>query len=161
MAENLPSKQDHSTRGFERRAKQGNLDLVYQHSKAASGSILNCLDLPGGNREPDRDISTDKTAFLATQGLEHCVRSSFPQESMRFTLCGLAHCNTRFHIDCEGFSTSLEVYCGKKVIFLATPIGDHSIGEINTFSDSRYDADKPPNAHWVIEPVLLLPGSTM
>lgn len=80
---------------------------------------------------------------------------------MRFTLCGLAHCNTRFHIDCEGFGTSFEVYCGNKVLFLATLTGDHSIGDIDAFSAGRYDADIPSSVHWVIEPVLLQPGSTM
>jgi len=153
---------DLSIAGFENQAKQGNMAIVYHHSQNIGGSILNCLDLPG-NLEPDRAVSTEKAAFMATQGLSFCNdnRYPFPQRSTRWNLCGLKHSNTRFHINRDGFGTVIKSLCGTRVLFFATLIGDHSVGEINTFNSDCYNQGMPPKTHWVVEPVVLQPGSTM
>jgi len=136
--------------------------ILYEHSKSGKGLILNCLDLPG-TLEPERALSTEKTAFMATLDLKFCAdtRYRFPQRSMRWSHCGLGHSNTRFHIACDGFGNFINVHCGTKAIFFATLISDHSVAEIDAFSRDHYSQDIPPDTHWRIESVILRPGSTL
>jgi hypothetical protein len=137
------------------------MEIVYKHAKNNDGLILNCLDLPG-NMELDRTLSTEKTAFMATVDLPFCgERFQFPQRTMRWALLGLAHSNSRFHMDSDGFGTHVSIRCGTKVWFLATPVGDSSVGDIEMFSPDRYSQDLPPGTHWMAEAVVLRPGSTL
>jgi len=142
--------------------KQGNMAIVYHHLQNVDGSILNCLDLPG-NLEPNRAISTEKAAFMATQRLSFCNDNQyfFPQWSTQWNLCSLKHSNTWFHIDCDGFGAIIKNLCGIKVVFFAMLIGNHSVGEINIFNSDRYNQDTPSKTQWVVEPVVLQPESTV
>jgi hypothetical protein len=141
------------------------MDIIHGLSQDPEGPIINALDLPSSPSrtcEPPPSLSTDLAAFSATIDRPYCNENHpYPQRSMRWQLCALQHANSRFHIDCGGFSTHVRCICGGKLWFLATAIEGHSIGEIDSMMPEHYNLDLPPGKRWVIEVVPILPGSTL
>lgn len=138
------------------------MDLLLSHRAGDKGSILNALDLPlpGAPHFPLK-IASDVQAFNSTLDMPSCGRDVlYPVPSMKWALAATTGAHHAWHIDCNGFGTVIDVQAGYKwwVVAEEKTVGDFA--SISLFLDN-FSVDKVNEHKWLIEAILLAPGSRL
>ena len=81
---------------------------------------------------------------------------------MRWGLAGTANTVTFLHIDSDGFSTFVQVICGKKIWGIYCEAPDLPLFSINTFLDKKFRLDDiVEGAPYGFEALVLRPGDLL
>lgn len=151
--------------GNERHVIGVTADLLESH-RSKNGKILNALDFPMPMRglRPPESIATDRVAFMDTFDDPQCARRDpFPEPDMYWGLAATRHAFHMFHIDTDGFGTTLQPQTGEKYWVLARA----KANEIGTFSrtnlyvGSSFEIDEANLNLWDLEAVLLTPRTCL
>jgi hypothetical protein len=143
------------------RHKQGTLrDLLECHEKDLK--IVNGLDFPMMTAlHPPAAIASCLAAFVETLDLPLCSRSiTFPMAGTRWGLAATAGAHHLWHIDCDGFGTYIDTQAGSKWWVVARPKQSSDFSSISLFT-STFEVDKTNEDLWILEAILLLPGSRL
>lgn len=129
--------------------------------------IVNALSLPtppGLRAEQQFSFANDLRAWLRTRDNPFCF-SSYPTTDVRWNLVAFEGARHYLHLDSDGFGTWIEVKHGLKLWVLARPKDasvasfDEINGLLGTFNESE---GKSPNSEkWIIEAIVLAPGTRM
>ena len=109
--------------------------------------------------------ATDMVAWDYVCGKQCCgtVTTPYPTEHVRWDLAATAHTFTSLHIDSDGFSTFMQVMCGKKVWIVYRPSPGLPLWSTNLFTNGEwFQLDKiPKNAQYGLEAMVLRPGDQL
>ena len=109
--------------------------------------------------------ATDMVAWDYVRGKQFCgtVTTPYPTEHVRWGLAATAHTFTSLHIDSDGFSTFVQVMCGKKVWIVYHPSPGLPLWSTNLFTNGDwFQLDKiPKNAQYGLEAMVLRPGDQL
>lgn len=138
-------------------------DLLKSH-RSPNGKILNALDFPLPNRgiRPPETIATDTLAYHETLDDPYCGRSTLPPLSdLSWGLAATSHCFHYWHIDTDGFSTSIVSQTGDKYWVVARPKAGRSFASTDIYTNGNYAIDEVNAELWDIEAILLTPGTCL
>ena len=126
---------------------------------------MNGLDFPLPNGPaPPKSISTDLHSWDMTLDMPWCKRTDiFPSPITRWGLAATSGAHHLWHLDCDGFGTYVDVKVGAKLWIVARPKDNESF---EAFASTRlfidgYDMAKPGSDRWILEAVLLEPGTRL
>ena len=109
--------------------------------------------------------ATDMVAWDYVHGKQCCrtVTTPYPTEHVWWGLAATAHTFTSLHIDSDGFSTFMQVMCGKKVWIVYRPSPGLPLWSTNLFTNGEwFQLDKiPKNAQYGLEAMVLRPGDQL
>jgi hypothetical protein len=140
---------------------QGTLqDLLDCHKDGLK--IINGLDfLMASAPHPLTAFASDLAAFIATIDLPFCGRDiGFPVMSCRWGLAAVAGASHLWHIDCNGFGTYIDTQAGFKWWVMARPKHPSDFSSTSLFTE-QVTLDGPNESVWILEAVLLGPGSCL
>jgi hypothetical protein len=135
-----------------------------ENAQDPNGKILNGLDFPMWNDSPkDRSAyAVDVVAFDYVRGKPNCGNPAYPTGHMHWGLAGTANTVTFAHIDCDGFSTFVQVMVGKKIWGIYREAPELPVCSINTFVDKKFMLDEVVDgANYGFEAIVLRPGDLL
>lgn len=151
------------TDSVDARTLPGTMEQVYEHSKYRHAAhILNVLDLPnvtGPAATPA--LASEMVCWQKVHGTagNTSKEEHFPMEHTRWSLVALRRALHRWHVDAEGLATWIQTMCGHKLWFLARR---RDAGGFSTrqFYET-FDIGEPDKDDWIVEVVVLKPGTRL
>jgi hypothetical protein len=138
---------------------------ILDNANRPDGKILNGLGFPmWKDAHSDRtSYATDLVAWDYVRGKPYCgnTMTPYPTEHMRWGLAGTANAINFMHIDSDGFSTFVQVMCGKKVWAIYRESPDLPLSSMNVFLDHFLLDDIDKNALYGLEAIVLRPGDLL
>jgi hypothetical protein len=124
--------------------------------------IINGLDFPMTSApHPPTAVASDLAAFIATIDLPFCGRDiGFPVMSSRWGLAAVTGACHLWHTDCNGFGTYIDTQAGFKWWVMARPKQPSDFSSTSLFTE-QVTLDGPNGNVWILEAVLLTPGSRL
>jgi hypothetical protein len=117
---------------------------------------------PGLRIKQHFSFSSEYYAWLLTLGNTFCF-GDYPTSHMRWGLVAFNGALHYFHIDSDGLGTWVEVKCGLKLWVIARPKDDKvpSFSDIDAFLKNIGEGTCPNSDSWIVEAVVLEPGSRL
>ena len=139
---------------------------ILANARDPNGKILNGLEFPMWADTPkERSVyAVDVVSWDYMRGKPYCgdLTTPYPTSHMRWGLAGTANTVTFLHIDSDGFSTFVQVICGKKVWGIYREAPDLPLSSINTFLDKKFRLDDiVKGASYGFEALVLRPGDLL
>lgn len=138
------------------------MQQIQDAAEQQGGKILNALGIPMEAKGlKDSPFSSDYAALITTGG-DWKTSKSLPAGESRWALAATNGAFHGWHIDCNGFSTYIEVHSGARLWILARSKKPFERwDDIGLFTSKFFTPDMLCDKLWDFEAILLTPGAEL